>query len=190
MKVLVDKDKPRQLAVQRQKGITKQAQWSQKQKMEVVQAYLVLGNVMLVVAATGVPEDTVRKWKMTQWWTDAIDELRRGSKLELSGKLKDVVNKTILQLEDRVVNGDFVYNPKTGKYDRKLISAAVANRITNDLVDKTIILEKEATQEKLTDEGLEARLKKLKEEMIKFARAKTIEGEVIPNVPPVQYIPN
>lgn len=171
MKVIVDKNKPTDGSV------SKQAQYSTKQKMDAVNAYLVLGNVMEVVRATGIPEDTVRKWKMTQWWTDAVDEIRRGNKLELSGRLQNVLQKTILQLEDRVVNGDFAYNPKSGKFERKAIAASVANRITNDLIDKTLTLEKAATKETLTDEGLESRLKKLKEEMIKFAKAKTIEGE-------------
>ncbi len=165
-------------------GVAKQAQWSNKQRMEVVRAYLVLGNVMLVVAATGVPEDTIRKWKMSQWWKDAIDELRRSQKLELSGKLKKVIDKTVLLLEDRVNNGDFVFDKTTGDYTkRKPVNAYTANLIAGNLMDKDLILEREATTEKDTDEGLELRLKKLKEEMIKFAKMKVIDGEIITNEP-------
>lgn len=88
-----------------------------------------------------------------------------------------------MQLEDRVENGDFLYDPKTGAFVRKPIPASVASKITNELINKTIILEKEVTKERITDEGLEDRLAKLREDMIRFAKAKTIEGtaEIVAN---------
>ena len=150
--------------------------WSEKERRQAVASYLLLGKITLVVAATGIPEVTLRKWKAAPWWKEAEEEFRRGSKIELSGKLSTIVNKTLVALEDRVSNGDFVYNPKTGEYDRKPITAAVANKITNDLIEKATKLEDQALSEKLTDEGLDKRLLKLKNEMEKFAKAKTIEG--------------
>lgn len=160
--------------------------WSQKERLQAVSAYVLLGKVTLVSATTGVPEDTLRKWKMADWWKEAEDEIRRSNKIELSGKLSNIVNATLLQLEDRVANGDFFFNPRTGKWDRKPISASQASKITSDMIDKTLILEKNATQESITEEGLDSRLKKLRDEMIRFAKAKTIEGEVLH----VQEIPS
>ena len=151
--------------------------WSDKEKYQAVAAYLLMGKITLVAAATRIPEITLRKWKTAQWWKDAIDEIRRSNKIELSGRLTDVVNKTIVQLEDRVQNGDYFFNPKTGKFERKTIKAIEASQITNNLIDKTLILEKQAITEKETDEGLDARLAKLMEEMKRFAKATTIEGE-------------
>lgn len=177
MKVLREIRKPTSPALRKARGITKQAQWSHKQKMEVVQAYLALGNVMLVVAATGVPEDTVRKWKMSQWWKDALEEMKRSQKLQLSGRLKTILEKTVNALEDRVVNGDYVWDKDTMEFSkRRPVRGEILNRITSDLIDKQLILEKAATEERVDDEALDLRLKKLKDEMIKFAKAKTIEG--------------
>lgn len=150
--------------------------WSDKQRLQAVSAYVVLGKVTLVAASTGIPEDTLRKWKQASWWKEAEDEIRRSSKIELSGKLSRIVDATLLQLEDRVANGDYFYNPKTGGFERKPINASQASKITNELIDKTLVLEKVATQERLTDEGLDDRLKKLRDEMVRFAKAKTIEG--------------
>jgi hypothetical protein len=150
--------------------------WSDKERLQAVSAYVVLGKVTLVAATTGIPEDTLRKWKMASWWKEAEDEIRRSNKIELSGKLSRIVDATLVQLEDRVANGDYFYNPKTGKFDRKPINASQASKITNDLVDKTLLLEKTATQERITEEGLDLRLKKLRDEMVRFAKAKTIEG--------------
>lgn len=174
--------KPTSPILRGKRGITKQAQWSQKQKVEVIQAYLALGNVMQVVAVTGVPEDTVRKWKMTQWWKDITDELKRSQKLQLAGKLKKILESTVVALEDRVVHGDYVYDKASGEFTkRKPVNAFILNQINNSLIDKQLLLEKSASEEKQDDEALEHRLKKLKDEMIKFAKAKTIEGEVVTN---------
>lgn len=150
--------------------------WSDKQRLQAVSAYVVLGKVTLVAASTGIPEDTLRKWKTASWWKEAEDEIRRSSKIELSGKLSKIVDATLLQLEDRVANGDYFFNPKIGVFERKPISASQASKISNELIDKTLVLEKAATQERLTDEGLDDRLKKLRDEMIRFAKAKTIQG--------------
>lgn len=150
--------------------------WSDKERMQAVSAYLVLGKVTLVAATTGIPEDTLRKWKMASWWSEAEDEIRRSSKLHLSGKLSEVITKTIEQLDDRVTNGDFFYNPRLGTFERKPINASQASKITSELIDKTLLLEKHATQERISEEGLDIRLQKLRDEMVRFAKAKEIKG--------------
>ena len=151
------------------KGQGTREHWSPRQKREAVAAYLILGNMMLVVASTGIPEDTLRGWKAQQWWKDTEEEIRKGSKLELSGKLSKVISKTVEQLDDRVTNGDFIYQPKTGTFHRKPLDARTASRITVDLIDRAIILDDKVSIDRITDEGLEMRLKKLKDEMIKFS---------------------
>jgi hypothetical protein len=85
-------------------------------------------------------------------------------------------------LADRLENGDFIYQPRTGAFVRKPISAEHANKITTQLIDRTLAVEKAAKPEKVTTEGLDVHLQKLKDEMIKFAKSKTIEGErIVPN---------
>ncbi len=153
--------------------------WSEKERLQAASAFVVIGNYRLTAAAVNIPEETIRRWALADWWKEALDEIRKSSKIELTGKIANVINKTMLQLEDRVENGDFFYDPKTGKFIRKPINASVASKIAGDLITKTLVLEKEVTQERVSDEGLEDRLKKLKDEMLRFAGAKTIEAEVV-----------
>ncbi len=153
--------------------------WSEKERLQAASAFVVIGNYRLTAAAVNIPEETIRRWALADWWKEALDEIRKSSKIELTGKISNVINKTMLQLEDRVENGDFFYDPKTGKFIRKPINASVASKIAGDLITKTLVLEKEVTQERVSDEGLEDRLKKLKDEMLRFAGAKTIEAEVV-----------
>jgi hypothetical protein len=154
--------------------------WTQQQKYEAVAAYLALGNVRLVVATTGVPEDTLRKWKAASWWKDAEDELRRSSKIELSGKLKKALDKALPALEDRIENGDFYYNIRTRQLERKPLPATTLVKATAVLLDRQMIVDKASQETKQTDEGLADRLANLAREMARFAKAKTIDGELVP----------
>src|ERR1700682_1871135 len=153
--------------------------WDDKKKLDVIQSYILLGNLRQSAALNGVPEITAKKWKATAWWKEQEDDLRRGTKLKLSAKLSEVVDKAMIQWADRVDNGDFFFNRKTGDWLRKPISAEHANKITGQLIDRVIAVKKAATPEKITDEGLEARLTKLRQEMLSFAKYKPIPLGVI-----------
>ncbi len=166
--------------------------WGEKKKLEVLQSYLVTGNMRLSADLCGVPVVTARLWRATKWWIETEADLRRGNKIKLSSRLTDVVNKAITVLDDRLTNGDFVFHPKSGEFVRKPISAEHANKITTALIDRSLTVEKAATPEKQTDEGLEARLLKLKAEMEKFAKKVYLppssQGEPI-DVTPIENPP-
>lgn len=180
----------------RSKGKNDRTHWDTKKKLDLIQAYIITGNLRLSAATLGVPEDTARVWKATQFWKDTEDELRRGSKLELSAKLGNLVNKSMEALADRVVNGDYQMRtlPATRGPDGKLvpgviewirrpITAEVANKITAQLIDRTLAIEKTALVEKQTDVGLEARLTKIQQDIARFAKQgylpPSVQGQVI-----------
>lgn len=148
--------------------------WSEKERFNVVAAYLLLGKIGLVAASTGVPELTIRKWRMAPWWKETEDEIKRSSKIELSGKLGTIINKSIEGLEDRVVNGDFKWNSSTRKFERVPIGADTLNKIAGNLIDRSLVLEKEATKEVVSQETVNDRLTKLMEEMIRFSKQKKL----------------
>ena len=151
--------------------------WPEAKKLDVIQSYILLGSLRKAAALNNVPEITAKVWKATQFWRDTEDEFRRGSKLQLAGKLTELVNKSLAVIADRLEGGDFIYQPRTGTFVRKQISAEHANKIATQLIDRTLAVEKAAKPEKQTDEGLDARLQKLREEMIRFSKAKTIDSK-------------
>ncbi len=151
--------------------------WPEQKKIEVIQSYILLGNLRKCAALNNVPEITVRVWRTSKWWKDTEDELRRSSKLELSSKLTELVNSALVVIADRLKEGDFVFNPREGKFIRKPVSAEHANKIATQLIDRTLAVEKAAKPERVTDEGLDARLQKLRDEMIRFAKSTVITGE-------------
>lgn len=158
--------------------------WDEKKKIEVLQAYILLGQLRMAAATCGVPEPTVKVWRQSQWWKDMEYELRRSSKIQLSTKLNEIVGKAAEQLKDRVENGDFIYNPRTKEFTRKPISAEHANRIVANQIDRMQAIDKSAHAEKIDPDDIKARLDKLKQDLIKgFSKPilvqKALLGEVI-----------
>ena len=108
-------------------------QWSDKQKMEAIQSWLVLGNLAMVSRLLGIPEVTIRSWKAASWWNDAVNELRSQEKIVLSNKLKAIVNASLAVVEDRLSNGDYMFDQKTGQTIRKPVNMKDAHRIDKKL---------------------------------------------------------
>lgn len=160
------------------------AQYSPKQKLEAVTAYLMLGKVSLVAASLGIPEDTLRNWKRTDWWKEMEAEVRSSNNVEVSGRLRQIVQKSMTVIEDRLENGDFQYNPKTGAFTRRPVGVKVAGDILSKAVDKQVLIERLERQPQADQAKIEDRLKTIQEKLLefsRFAKAKeipAIKGEV------------
>lgn len=114
--------------------------YTDKQKNDALQSYIVFGgNVALTATAAKVSEMTLRNWKNTEWWKDGIAELKAQDRMELSARLKRVVQKSWDVVEDRIAHGDFILNNKTGEIVRKPVSMKEAARVA---VDSVVVREK------------------------------------------------
>ncbi len=155
--------------------------WSDKTRMDLVISYVILGNLRLAAAQAGVPEVTVRRWKMQPWWKEAEDEIRRSSKLALSGRLNGLVAKSLEALEDRLANGDYLYDTQLHEFVRKPINAIAANKIVGDMIDHSLELEREASKDMVTEEGVQQRLDKIREEFKQMLSKRNIpnNGQII-----------
>lgn len=163
------------------KTMGKQVHWSDRQKSEACATYLACGSWTVTSAETKVPLDTLKKWGASEWWKEMEEEIRRASRLETQGKLKKVVDKSLAHLEDRLDNGDYIYNSKTGKIERRKIPARTLTTIVAQGIDKSILLDKIQTQPTQNQDQISTRLAKIQEEFRRFAKAKTIEMEVVPD---------
>jgi len=167
--------------------------WSERQKYEAVASYLLFGNMAEVSRISGIPHITLRMWKGQPWWAEAETEIKRGSKMELSGKLRKGVELAYMAVEDRLQNGEFVFNPKTGAVVRRPVSTDTAVKALDKLVDKQLLLEKIAdSNTTITQEGVVERLQKIADELKRFAGARDVTPalEQLPNIIDVEPIPN
>jgi hypothetical protein len=156
----------------------KQAWWSDKQKLEAVQSYLLFGSVATTARVLKIPEQTMRNWKNTSWWKEIEGELKVQDEMQLSARLKKVMEKSLDAVDDRLDNGDFVFDQKTGSMQRKPVNMRDAHKVSMDLIDKRALLlnrnKPEASEEQMSD-----KLLKMMKQFADFATGKLEENKTI-----------
>lgn len=114
---------------------TTNKRWSDRQKIECVTSFLLLGgSVALTSTATKIPAETLHGWKKTEWWNELVREIKQEERLTLSTKLKKIVDRSWDIVADRLDHGDYLYNQKTGEMVRKPVSMKDAAKVANDSV--------------------------------------------------------
>ena len=145
--------------------------WSEKQRMEAVNSYLLLGNLALTGRILNIPEITLRVWKAQTWWKDAVAEIKASEKVQLSTRIKKLVDGALAVVEDRLLNGDFQFDQKSGEVIRKPVNMKDAHKVAVDMVDKAEQLERGEKVEQ-TEEHVEDKLLKLAEKFADMATKK------------------
>lgn len=152
--------------------------WSDTQKLEAVQTYLMLGNVCMTGRVLKIPEETVRRWRKTTWWKEIEGELRIQDEMQLSARLKKIVEKTLDAVDDRLDHGDYVYDQKTGQMRRKPVSMKDAHKVAMDLVDKRDKIlnrhQPDASEEQMND-----KLLKMMKQFADFAQGKLVQNSTV-----------
>lgn len=146
-------------------------QWSDNQKMEAIQSYLLLGNLALTSRILGIPEITLRVWKRTEWWADMVTEIKSQDRIQLSSRMKKIVDASLTVVEDRLLNGDYQFDQKTGQNIRKPVNMKDAHKVAVDLQDRQDLLEKTEKPE-ITEDKIESRLLQLAEKFADMATKK------------------
>lgn len=148
----------------------KNCMWSAEKKIEVVTKYLAIGNLREVSENTGVSYTLIRQWRGEDWWKEIEEEIRNSRHLEVDTKLSRIVDKSLELLQDRLVNGDFVLNQKTGEVHRKPVSIRDANKIAGDMLARQAANEKLAKEVKDTNQRqtIQDQLAHLAQEFAKF----------------------
>jgi hypothetical protein len=152
----------------------KRNHFTDKEKLKAVCTYAVAGNARRVAEITGIPEGTIRSWKSTEWWNEAMTKIIVEQDDELGTKLTNLVNKAVDEVNDRLDNGNYVYNPKLDKLIRKPVDAKELAIVTAISIDKRQLLRGLPTSRTETVSQTE-RLKGLSEQFKKFVTAKEVE---------------
>lgn len=108
--------------------------WSDSQKLEAVQTYLILGSVRMTAAALKIPEVTLGLWRSKTWWKDLETDLKTQDELQLSARLQRIAAKSFEVVEDRLVHGNHVFDQKTGKLIRVPVNLKDAHKVAIDSI--------------------------------------------------------
>ena len=158
----------------------KKSVWSQNQKLQAVGTYLMLGNMAETAVVTGIPLQTLKFWKIQDWFKEYALQLQSEDIQKMDGNLKRIVDKALKAVEDRLDLGDAQFDQKTGLITRVPVKAHVALKITSELMTKQEKLHSNPVKEEV-ERTIDDRLAKLSEEFARFASMKTIdvEGHVV-----------
>lgn len=125
--------------------------YSEKTKLDAVNLFIVFGGHRGKVSeALKIPYNTLRHWEKTEWWKDAYAQIKQQEGLVLSAKLHKIVLKSLEQLNERIENGDYYYDAKTGDIKRKPVGARDLHIIITDSIDKKLKLDRPQQQEQDT----------------------------------------
>lgn len=144
---------------------------SNEKRYEIAKTLMSTGNNRLTAELHGINYSTLMGWKKQEWWKELWDQIKAEQRLELNSKLTGLAGLTIEILKDRLENGDYVLNNKTGEVVRKPVGIRDANNAMNSLLthmQKTDELDQKADQVAGTDDIL----KQLAREFSGFAKKK------------------
>jgi hypothetical protein len=174
VRLLTDSTVARERAVEylKRRGKIKERQRvhrSDSAKIETIKTFLALGgSPTLTAGATGIPLDTLNTWRKSNWWKELVDNIRKQEKLELSAKTKKIIDRSMDLIQDRLEQGDWIYDQKKGELIRKPLQAKDINKITQDMLTRKDLLDN-ATEQQQEVVGVEDKLTKLAEQFAKLA---------------------
>lgn len=157
--------------------------WPDSKKVEVVTTYLSTGSPKLTEAITGVPIKTFEDWKKRPWWKEMVEQIQSNEDMELSTKLKKVVDKSLETVLDRMENGDFMYDPKEGRMVRVPVKMRDTHRVLTDVIDKRMLLQKRPTKITEHQTTVDDRLERLAQQFAQF-----VSGGKIQEIPVTHVI--
>ncbi|MBK7469232.1 MAG: hypothetical protein IPJ43_21985 [Saprospiraceae bacterium] len=65
-----------------------------------------------------VPIHTINKWKASPWWKDKIQEIQKDDYDRIDTRLTKAIDKTLDEVMDRLNNGEYMFDVRTGKVKR------------------------------------------------------------------------
>ena len=153
--------------------------WNENKRLEVVSTFVATGSPTLTSKLTNVPMDTIKYWRKQEWWEDAIHEMQLKEDHEISAKLKNSMDKALDVVMDRLENGEYQYDSKTGRIVQVPVKLRDAQKVLSENMDKRLLLQKRPTKITESQNNVDDKLRTLAKEFAKFVTGKDHEDNVI-----------
>lgn len=158
----------------------KSGYYPEETRVEAVALYAAIGNAAEVARILGISATLIRTWRTQDWWNEMLNRVHDEKDEELDSKFTKTITLAMDEINDRLENGEYVCNAKTGEITRVKPKMRDIAYVTNMHIDKRQLLRGKPTSrtEKVSSED---RLTKLALEFAKFAGSKDVteEAEVI-----------
>lgn len=122
------------------------SRYSAEQKINALTHFIITGSYQKSADMTGIPAHTIRGWATrTPWWQEAMDKIRKHQNNELDARISLLFSKAMDEIDDRIENGDFVIDRKTGQKHRVPVAAKDLTSIVCYLYDKRALMRGDVT---------------------------------------------
>jgi hypothetical protein len=155
--------------------------YSDSEKFEAVKLWLITGNMPVVAASLNIPLPTLKQWRYSKWWDELVLDIRSEKTLQMSNRLKSIAEKALDITLDRLENGDWIYDQRTGDLKRKPVVMRDAMQVANGFLDRHVELDKKPFEEK-AQQQVQDRLLALADAFANMSK-KTKRIEVLDAVP-------
>lgn len=147
-------------------------------KCNAVAVFAATGNLREVSRLTKIPLITLQNWQKQDFWQTQLDEVKREKALILQSKLGALTELALEKVHDRLENGDFVLNNKTGKIVRKPVGIKEATKVLETSVTQALAVAKDLQQYSSEKSSVQDLLKTLAAEFVKYTKTPPT-GEVV-----------
>lgn len=110
-------------------------------RLKTVQTFLLTGSLRRTSELVGVPYPTLCDWKNQEWWHDFSAEIRTEAGAKTSKTINKLIDTSLEIVQERLENGDWVFDQKTGKAVRKPVSVRDAADIAGRLLQRQLKLD-------------------------------------------------
>lgn len=139
-----------------------------EKRYEVAKALIATGNQRIAAEMTGISYDMIGHWKKQPWWPELYEEVKREHREVVQSKIGQLAVASLEIIEDRLQNGEYVLNNKTGEIIKKPVSIRDANQVMNNLLTQHTKLEELNHKETVVNETVSDVLNQLAKEFAKF----------------------
>ena len=143
--------------------------YSDQQKIELCQLYIITGNFSLACQSLNISPNTGKVWKRSDWWRQLEKELRVSEEMKLSARLKTIAEKALGVTQDRLENGDFKLNMKTGEVVRVPVGLKDAHKVAVDLISVTQEIDNKQVGPTQLEENINTKLDQLAQRFAELA---------------------
>jgi hypothetical protein len=163
------------------KKVVKKRDYTDAQKRAACLEYYLCGSMNRVSRDTGYPLSTLRTWKKTEWWGEAMIEFRNEYDDEIEAKLGEIMRLAHGHVLKGLTEGDekLVYNPSSKKHEKVKVmpSSKDAAVIAAVAFDKRRITLNQPTAISSNTGGMEALVNKFNE-LARSNREKKINASI------------
>ncbi len=152
--------------------------YSWEKRLDVVSRYLLLGNMRVISEQTGIDYNTLLSWKKSDWWPDMVEQIKRQKKGKTNEHITKIIEQSLEVMQDRLDNGDFILNNKTGEIMRKPVNIKDATTIATSLIQRQLQVEESMERDNKSSDTVQETLTMLAKEFQKWTKKKPSEDIV------------